>query len=108
MYIRMFVIIIGLIVLINNQFTFKWSKVGVVAFLSSFSKVLSGGGFGPLVSTGMIVSGKYAKTSVVIIGAAEIPICFSSFITWLILGSFDFDWFFIFIPGISSSIRAFF
>jgi hypothetical protein len=84
MYIGILVLIMGAIVLINRKFKFNWKKIYFIGFLSSFNKAMSGGGFGPLVSTGLIVSGKESKSSIGITDMAEVPICLAGFVAWII------------------------
>lgn len=82
-YIGVLVLIMGIIVLRNKSFTFTWKKIIGVGILSAFNKGLSGGGFGPIVTGGQILSGQEAKSSVGITTAAEAPICIIGFLTYL-------------------------
>lgn len=84
-YIGILVLIMSSIVLINRKFNFNWKKIYLVGIISSFNKALSGGGFGPLVSTGLIVSGKESKSSIGITDMAEVPICLAAFIAWFFI-----------------------
>ncbi|MFH0866182.1 MAG: sulfite exporter TauE/SafE family protein [Bacteroidota bacterium] len=85
MYIGILVLIMSSIVLINRKFKFSWKKIYLIGIISSFNKAMSGGGFGPLVSTGLIVSGKESKSSIGITDMAEVPICLSAFVAWIVL-----------------------
>jgi len=57
---------------------------------SSFNKA-SGGGFGPVVATGQIISGVDSKNVVGITTMAEAPICVASFIGYVIFQP-SFSW----------------
>ncbi len=86
-YIGILVLIMSSIVLINKTFNFNWKKIYFISIISSFNKALSGGEFGPLVSTGLIVSGKESKSSIGITDMAEVPICLAAFIAWLFINT---------------------
>lgn len=107
-YIGVLVFIMSLIVLINKKFKFSWKKIYFIGILSSFNKAISGGGFGPLVSTGLIVSGKESRSSVGITDLAEVPICLSAFVAWLVMNNSNMNLTLITILCIGSLIGAFF
>lgn len=107
MYIGILVTIMGALVLLNKQFDFSWKRVYFIGFLSSFNKALSGGGFGPLVSTGLIVSGNPAKNSVAITDMAEVPICIGAFITWAVMSSYQLNYYFVALLCVGSMIGAY-
>lgn len=107
-YIGALVLIMSLIVLINKRFNFSWKKIYLVGILSSFNKAISGGGFGPLVSTGLIVSGKESKSSVGITGLAEVPIYLSAFVAWMVMNNSNMNLTLITVLCIGSIIGAFF
>jgi uncharacterized protein len=83
-YIAVLVIAVGILLLINLRFRFNLWGMGAIGVVSAFNKGLSGGGFGPLVTGGQIISGHKAKRAVGVTTFAEAPICIASFITWLI------------------------
>ncbi|MCX5793655.1 MAG: sulfite exporter TauE/SafE family protein [Elusimicrobia bacterium] len=86
LYIGVLVVIMGWLCLRPIYYDFTWKRMWGVGLLSGFNKALSGGGFGPITSTGKILSGVDPKVSVGTTTLAEVPICIVSFITWLILG----------------------
>jgi len=55
-----------------------------VGILSAFNKGMSGGGFGPVVTGGQILSGQDHKASIGVTTFAEAPICIVGFFTYLI------------------------
>lgn len=77
--------IIGVIVLacgfailatLRRQFRFRLGHLVVIGTVASFNKALSGGGYGPLVTSGQVVSGLPAKQAVGITSLAEGLTCF--------------------------------
>jgi len=83
-YIGVLVLVMGIIVLRNKQFKFTWNKMISIGILSAFNKGLSGGGFGPVVTAGQIMSGQEHKKAIGATTLAEAPICIVSFFTYLI------------------------
>ncbi len=63
-YIGLLVITMGAIMVLNAKTVFSWTKVGIVSVISGFNKAISGGGYGPVATTGLIVSGHPIKNSV--------------------------------------------
>ncbi|MBU2573882.1 MAG: sulfite exporter TauE/SafE family protein [Elusimicrobia bacterium] len=86
LYIGVLVVIMGWLCLKPVYYDFTWKKMWGIGLLSGFNKALSGGGFGPVTSTGKILGGVDPKVSVGTTTLAEVPICLISFVTWLILG----------------------
>lgn len=92
-YIGGMILIIGLIILIrrNREFTFSWKGLIGIGLISAFNKGASGGGYGPLVTGGQIISGRDAKSSIGSTTLAEAFICVVAFLTYLIV-KVDIDW----------------
>jgi len=92
-YIGLLVFAMGILILVNikKNFSFSFSKIIGVSFLASFNKGISGGGYGPLVMGGQILSGVFPKNAVGITAFAEAITCFVGFMTYLILGKI-IDW----------------
>ena len=84
-YIGSIVVIMGILCVTKLNYTFTWTKMYLVGLLSGFNKAMSGGGFGPVTSTGKILSGVDSKVSVATTTYAEVPICFASFLVWILL-----------------------
>jgi len=77
---------IGLLVIIMGFFCIK-----IVGMIAAFNKALTGGGFGPLTSTGKIVGGVNPKLSIATTTYAEVPICGLAFVFWIIFnGGVDY------------------
>jgi hypothetical protein len=80
----------GLIILLrrNRQFRFTWAKVVGLGLISSFNKGMSGGGYGPLVVSGQILSGCEAKHAVGCTSLAESLVCLVALIGFAVSGVF--------------------
>lgn len=100
-YIGALVIVMGGLCLRPIYYEFSWKKMWAIGALSGFNKALSGGGFGPVTSTGKILGGVDPKVSVGTTTLAEVPICIISFVTWLMLGG-EISWPFPFALCIGS------
>jgi len=83
-YIGALVIVMGTTLLLRINFRFSWRKITIIGILSAFNKGVSGGGFGPVVTSGQIIAGRNGKSSIGATTLAEAPICFIGFLTYLI------------------------
>jgi len=83
-YIGILVLVMGIILLWGSKFKFSWKKMVAIGALSAFNKGLSGGGFGPVVTSGQIMAGRDGKNSIGATTFAEAPICIVGFLTFLI------------------------
>lgn len=94
LYIGTVVLTMGVLVLacINKKFNFSWKKMTLLGLLASFNKAMSGGGYGPVVTGGQILSGVEGKSAVGITSLAEGLTCFIAIVTYLLVskGSIDF------------------
>lgn len=93
LYIGLLVSSMGILILVSAKRTirFSWSKIIGVSFLASLNKGISGGGYGPLVMGGQLISGISAKNAVGITAFAEAITCLVSFVAYLVSGKF-IDW----------------
>jgi len=90
-YIGILVLVMGIILLLGLEFKFSWKKMLAVGALSAFNKGISGGGFGPVVTSGQIIAGRDGKSSIGATTFAEVPICIVGFFTFLITKGIS-DW----------------
>jgi len=90
-YIGVLVLAMGAIILSKREFNLSWKRLSVVGLISSFNKAMSGGGFGPVVTTGHIISGVDSKSAIGITTLAEAPICIAAFIGYLLFHA-GFTW----------------
>ncbi len=93
LYIGLLVLSMGILILvtIKKPMRFSWRRIMGISFLAAFNKGISGGGYGPLVMGGQMLSGVCAKNAVGITAFAEAVTCFIGSIFYLILGR-SIDW----------------
>jgi uncharacterized membrane protein YfcA len=84
-YIGLLVLTMGVIILLNRTFSFTWKKIIGLGLLSAFNKGLSGGGFGPVITGGQLLSGQDHKAAIGITTLAEAPICICGFISYMVV-----------------------
>lgn len=82
-YIGILVIIMSILCLSPIKYKFAWWKHYAVGILAAFNKALSGGGFGPVTSTGGIIGGLKSKVSIATTTFAEVYICLGAFVVYL-------------------------
>ncbi len=84
-YITFLLIVLGMFnfFALSHSFSFSWFKVAILGGLASFNKGLSGGGYGPLVTGGQILSGLDAKNAISITSLAESLTCVVGFCFYL-------------------------
>ncbi|MGE4285033.1 MAG: sulfite exporter TauE/SafE family protein [Phycisphaerae bacterium] len=76
-YIGTIVLVMGIIILVclKRTFRFSWRKMTLLGIIASFNKGLSGGGYGPVVTSGQILSGVDSKSAIGITSLAEGVTC---------------------------------
>jgi len=107
LYIGILILVMGMFILLtlNKKFKFSWKKVSVFSTLASFNKGLSGGGYGPIITGGQILSGVHSKNAVAITTLAESLTCLIALILYFIIGA-NIDWQlapYLLIGGIASA-----
>lgn len=82
------VLAMGMIVLAtrNRQIPFRAGGIVAVGAVAAFNKGLSGGGYGPLVTSGQVVSGLPAKSAVAVTSVAESLTCLIGVLGYLAAG----------------------
>ena len=82
---------IFILVTFNRIPRFTWRKIIAFGAVASFNKGLSGGGYGPLVMGGQILSGVGVKNAVGITSLAEGLTCFVGVIAYFMMKT-NIDW----------------
>lgn len=92
-YIGFLVFAMGVLVIITikRPIRFSWPRLMGISLLASFNKGISGGGYGPLVMGGQMLSGIHVKNAVGITAFAEAITCFVGFTIYLVSGK-AIDW----------------
>ena len=93
LYIGLLVTLMGILILVtvNKPLKFSWRRIVGISFLASFNKGISGGGYGPLVMGGQMLSGVCPKNAVGITAFSEAITCFVGFLMYVFLGK-KIDW----------------
>ncbi|HOU37091.1 MAG TPA: sulfite exporter TauE/SafE family protein [Candidatus Omnitrophota bacterium] len=93
LYIGVLVLGMGVVILLtrNKNIRFSWGKILGISFLAAFNKGISGGGYGPLVMGGQVLSGVKANNAVGITAFAEAVTCLVGFIVYVLHGK-NIEW----------------
>lgn len=94
LYIGFLVLAMGVLILVclNKEFRFSWLKVSILGVIASFNKGMSGGGYGPIVTGGQILSGIKGKSAVGITSLAEGLTCFVGVLAYILISKGAIDW----------------
>jgi len=94
LYIGCLVLSMGIVILIcfNRNFKFSWKRIGFLGLIASFNKGMSGGGYGPVVTGGQILSGVEGKSAVGITSLAEGLTCLVGVIAYVLISKNPVDW----------------
>jgi len=90
-FIGVIVVVVGVVTLatLNRTFGFSWGKIAGLGIIAAFNKATSGGGYGPVVVGGQLVSGLEAPSAVGITSLAEGVTCIVGFITYAVTTGID-------------------
>ncbi len=94
LYIRFIVIASGLIVIISRSLIseFSWSKMMIISLIGSLNKGLTGSGFGPVITTGAMISGIDERASVSIQSLSESSVSLVGFLAYIMMeGSVNYQ-----------------
>ena len=75
----------------NRKPRFTWRKIAILGTVASFNKGLSGGGYGPLVMGGQLLSGIGTKNAVAITSLAEGLTCLAGVLLYFFIKP-NIDW----------------
>jgi len=94
LYIGCLVLVMGLVILIclKRDFRFSWLKIIFLGMIASFNKGMSGGGYGPVVTGGQILSGVEGKSAIGITSLAEGLTCLVGVVTYVLVLKNPLDW----------------
>jgi len=94
LYIGCLVLCMGLVILVcfNREFKFSWLRVIILGLIASFNKGMSGGGYGPVVTGGQILSGVEGKSAVGVTSLAEGLTCLVGVIAYTLICNKPVDW----------------
>lgn len=94
LYIALIVLAMGVTILVTlrRTFAFSWSKLSLLGLFAAFNKGLSGGGYGPIVTGGQVISGVASKSAVGITSLAEGLTCLVGVIAYFAVTDHTIDW----------------
>lgn len=93
LYIGLLVLVIGVVILatMHKRYGFSWKKITMLGTIAAFNKGMSGGGYGPVVTGGQLLSGVDGKNAIGITSLAEGLTCVVGVAVFLITGGAA-DW----------------
>ena len=94
LYIGTLVSATGFLLLAANSgktLDFSWKRLLLLGSLAAFNKGMSGGGYGPLVTGGQILTGMEAKSVIGVTSLAEGIVCVVAVLIHILLGK-NIDW----------------
>lgn len=94
LYIGIVVLSMGILILatLSRTFKFSWKKITSLGLVAAFNKGISGGGYGPIVTSGQILSGVNSKNAIGITSLAEGLTCLVGVITYLAFTNHTIEW----------------
>jgi uncharacterized membrane protein YfcA len=93
-YIGLLVLAMGVTILltIHKTFAFSWTKVTVLGLIAALNKGLSGGGYGPVICGGQVLTGVGEKEAISITSLAEGLVCIVGVVAYILTGKGAVDW----------------
>lgn len=87
LYIGSIVVASGVLVAVSKSLIsgFSWNKMTVISLIGSLNKGLTGSGFGPIITTGAMLSGIDEKASVSIQSLSEASVSLVGFLTYVVM-----------------------
>lgn len=94
LYIGILVLSMGILILLfyRRKIPFSIARITGIGLLASFNKALSGGGYGPLVTAGQMLSGIEGKNAVGITSVAEAMTCLIGVVLYWLIPSERISW----------------
>jgi uncharacterized membrane protein YfcA len=81
-----------ILLMFNKKIKFSFWKITGLGLFASFNKGLTGGGYGPIVCAGQILSGVQGKNAIGITALAEGITCLAAVACYLLFGGQSVDW----------------
>ncbi len=94
LYIGSLVFTMGLVILVfrHRNFRFSWHRLIMLGSLAAFNKGMSGGGYGPVVTSGQILAGVNGRNAVGITSVAESLTCLTGLMAYFLMARQAMDW----------------
>jgi len=93
LYIGMLAAAIGFLMLAvrNGKWGFSWGRLAFVGSIAAFNKGISGGGYGPVITGGQILTGVEPKSAIGVTSLSEGVTCIVAVLSYLAAGR-SIDW----------------
>ena len=93
LYIGLLVFFMGLVIILsfNKKLSFSWKRTAVLGFIASFNKTTTGGGYGPIVTCGQILSGVKGRSAVTITSLAKGLTCLAGVLAYIFISKNVFN-----------------
>ncbi|MBD3341561.1 MAG: TSUP family transporter [Candidatus Lokiarchaeota archaeon] len=79
----------GILMMVKLKFEFTWAKLYVLSALGAFNKAMSGGGYGPITTSGQIMSDRKVKKSIAVTSFSEAFLSGFGFLLYFIFNNFQ-------------------
>ncbi len=106
-YIGILVVVIGVVLILTarKNFSFSWKRIIMLSVIASFNKGMSGGGYGPVVTGGQMLSGVDNKSAIGITSLSEGLTCAAGLLLYFLFPEkLDFTLFPYLIAGAILSV----
>jgi hypothetical protein len=104
-YVGIMMLFIGLTLLFLKEFQISKKRLLIIGGISAFNKAISGGGFGPIITSGQILTGSQVKSAVAVTSFSETLLSAFGFFIYIILSP-SFNWLLSLIVIISGVLAA--
>lgn len=86
-YIALVVILMGVVILIDGSAdrALSFRKIAIIGLFGAFNKGISGGGYGPIVTGGQMISGIEPRAAVAITSIVEAVMCAFGFVFYFLI-----------------------
>ncbi|MCW4052541.1 MAG: sulfite exporter TauE/SafE family protein [Candidatus Bathyarchaeota archaeon] len=94
LYIGTSTVLLGFLILVveSKERVFSWIRITILGSAASFNKGVTGGGYGPIITAGQILTGVDVKTAIGITSLAEGVTCAAAALTYFITHAQNIDW----------------
>ena len=94
LYIGILILSMGVLILSTRgrKYKLSWKKIVTLGLVAAFNKGISGGGYGPVVTSGQILSGIRSKNAIGITSLAEGLTCLVGVLLYLFYTDHIIDW----------------
>ncbi len=107
LYIGASVAISGIIILAarNKSYRFSWVRLSCLGSFAAFNKGISGGGYGPIVMAGQLLTGVEVKGAIGITSLAEGITCIAAALTYFFVSQ-NVDWLLLILLSIGIALST--